>query len=373
MASEYLKPMLDIGSPRVLNCNVITRQILAKDPEAPVFFRNKQMNRLVLIKDTIPESESRGANSSIGTKVYFPFNENDIYEGGRTIFAHDKQFERALFDNFGETALKPDLLAQDMRIIQILDRLPSLDPFLMKDTLRNSGFDINPAYFEVGKELWHEIETYILQSFEPLVQAAYPNADMATDERARILVQKIWEGRDLDTLRPLAAAFQLPKGQELEIFAAWKGINFYAFQMERAKPLMFELLTWLKDLVLPVVAMSAAERKELLASLESVKTLMRGEWQIADNIVKEYQTSYDKLFRKKLGSADFLVFLKKSNKAYWDIGNALGKTGHAAYCWDVMSKRHPNRKLPWDQLLEIIQLFTKIFQVPKKPTSSVSW
>lgn len=373
MASEYLKPMLDVGSPRVFNCNVITRQIVAKDPEAAVFFRNKPLNKLVLIKDTIPESDARGAQSSIGTKVYFPFNENDIYEGGRTIFAHDRALEKALAENFGEGALKPDALAADLRMISILDRLPSLDPFLMKDVLKNNGFDINPTYFEVSKELWVEIETYILQSFEPLVRAAFPKSTDATDEMARILVQKIWEGRDLETLRPLAAAFQIPKGSELETFAAWKGINFYSFQLERAKPLMFELMAWLKDLTFPVAALSAAEKKELYAQLEEAKNQLRAEWQIADNIIRDYQTSYDKLFRQKLGSDDFLAFLRKSNKAYWDIGNALGKTGHASYCWNALSKRYPNRKLPWEQLLEVIQMLTKIFKTQKKAATSMSW
>jgi hypothetical protein len=372
MATEYLKPMLDVGSPRVFNCNVMTRRILADDPAAPVFFRNKPMNRLVLIKDAVPESESRGATSSIGTKLYFPFNENDIYEGGRTIFAHDRHMESALADNFGQGALKQDALAEDMRILKILDKLPSLDPFLLKDVFRNEGVEINAAYFEVGKELWREIETYILQSFEPLVQAAFPNA-VASDEKARALIEKIWEGRDLDTLRPLAAAFQLPQGQELEIFTAWKGINFYAFQFERAKPLMLEMMAWLKDLQIPVGAVSAAERNEMKASLEATVSRLRSEWQLADNIIRDYQSSYDKLFKQKIGSADFLAFLKKSNKAYWDIGNALGKTGHATYCWDVITKRHPNRKLPWEPLREIINMLGKIFSADKKPASNMSW
>lgn len=371
-ASEYQRPMLDVGTPRVFNCNVLTRQIQQANPDAPVFFHNKQMNRLVLIKDTVPESESRGATSSIGTKLFFPFNEKDVYEGGRTIFLHDKNVERAFIDNFGEGAIKPDDLAFDMRILKLLDRLPSFDPFLMKDVFKNNGIDMNPAYFEVGKELWAEIEAYILQSFEPLVQAAFPDA-MQSDEKARQLVQKIWEGRDLDVLRPLAAALQLPKGQELEIFAAWKGVNFYAFQLERAKPLMIDFMTWLKDLQIPSIAISAAERAELKAELETAKSQLRAEWQLADTIIRDYQTSYDKLFRKKLGSADFLAFLKTSNKAYWDIGNALGKTGHASYCWNLSTKRFPNRKLPWEQLREMIQLMSKIFKTPKKPATSVSW
>src|SRR6202012_4467519 len=102
----------------------------------------------------------------------------------------------------------------------------SLDPFLMKDVFLNEKIEMNPAYFEVDKALWDQIELYILQGFEPLAKAAFPDA-VSSDEVARKLIEKIWEGRDLEALRPLVMAFRLPAGQELEIFAAWKGVIFY--------------------------------------------------------------------------------------------------------------------------------------------------
>jgi hypothetical protein len=99
-----------------------------------------------------------------------------------------------------------------------------------------------------------------------------------------------------------------------------------------------------------------------------------GEWQSAEKVLQEYQLSYDKMFKLRQGSTDFINFLRNSNKAYWTLGNCLGKTGHAAYCWDAMSKRYPGRKVPWDQLRELITLFSKIFNAEvKKPASAVSW
>ena len=114
----------------------MARRILAKDPGVPSFFRNKQLNNLVLIKDTLPE-DLRSGRSVIGTKLYFPFNENDIYEGGRTIFVSDKHLEQALIGQFGENGLSREALVEDMRILKVLDRLPSLDPFLLKDVFLN--------------------------------------------------------------------------------------------------------------------------------------------------------------------------------------------------------------------------------------------
>jgi hypothetical protein len=368
MAQEYLKPMLDVGTPRVLNCNVITQRILAKDPNAKTFFRCKPLNNLVLIKDTDPQSRA----SSIGTKLYFPFNEHDIYEGGRTIFVHDTGSEQALKDNFGEGALPKDLLAEDIRVMKILDRLPSLDPFLLKDVFINEKIEMNPAYFEVAKELWDQIELYILQGFEPLAKAAFPDA-LSSDEVARKLIEKIWEGRDLEALKPLILAFRLPAGHELESFAAWKGIIFYGFEHQRAVSSMADITAWLKEVKIPTAAVTGAERAEVVATLETAKTRLQEEWGAAERVLAEYQDAYDKMFKYRTGSADFLKFLQNSSKAYWTLGNSLGKTGHAFYCWNAMSKRYPNRKMPWDQLRELITLLAKIFNAEKKAGTATSW
>jgi hypothetical protein len=373
MVAEYFKPMLDVGSPRVFNVNVMSRRILAKDASIPSFFRNKPFNNFVLIKDTMPEDMRHTAISPIGTKLYIPFNETNIYEGGRTIFVNDRQLEPALIEHFGEGAISRDSLALDMRILKVLDRLPSLDPFLLKDVFLNEGIDINEAYFEVSREVWEEIEQFILNRFEPLVQAAFPDAK-ESDERARRLVEKIWEARDLEALKPLITAFRLPEREALEIFSAWKGINFYAFQYERAKPSFVALMTWLRDVKIPVAAVSNAERAEMKTMLELAKNQLRAEWQKADAILREYQESYDKMFKLKVSSAEFVAFLQKSSRMYWDLGSCLGKVGHASYCWQVMAKRFGDGKaLSWEPLKEIVQLLAKIFAPEKKAATSVAW
>ena len=372
MAVEYFKPMLDIGSPRVFNCNILTRQVFAKDPAATPFFKNKQFNNMVLIKDTIPESDDRSKIKAIGTKLYFPFNEKDIYEGGRTIFAHDKHLEQALAETFGQGALSKESLAYDLRAISVLDRLPSLDPFLLKDAFLNEGMTVNEGYFDVGQEVWTQIQTFILQRFEPVVSAAFPDA-LASDERAQALIEKIWEARDLDALAPLIAAFRIPRSEALEIFSAWKGVNFYSFQREKSKQKLIDMITWLKDLTLPVVAVSATERNEIKAQLELARTQVKNEWQKIDGILRDYQIGYDKMFRDKTSSSEFVAFLKNSSKLYNQLGYSLGKTGQASYCWDVMSKRFPGRKMAWDQMREVIHLLAKIFKPDKPAPSSVAW
>ena len=161
-------------------------------------------------------------------------------------------------------------------------------------------------------------------------------------------------------------AFRLPPGHEHEIFAAWKGVIYYGFEHQRATPLMNEMMTWLKEIKIPLAAITGTERDEFKVAMEKAKTRLFDEWRAVERVLQDYQLAYDKMFKLRTGSTDFVNFLQNSSKAYWILGTGLGKTCHASYCWNAMAKRHPNRKLPWEQTREFITLLTKIFPSDRK-------
>lgn len=372
MENRYLKPMLDAGSPRVFNCNQLTVKFVAANESVERFFRSKPLNTVVLIKDTMTEADKRGSIRPIGTKLYFPFNTDNIYEGGRTIFVHDPALEKAIIEQYGEGALAKDTLDQDLRMLAILDRLPSLDPFLMKDAFLREGIAVNDAYFEVSPEVWSEIEAFMLQQFEPLVKAAFPDA-MQSDEKARALMDTIWEARDVDALKPLIDGFRLPAYKALDIFSSWRGIVYYAYHHQRVQARLIELMKWFKLGDTSAAGKPPGEASEMAGMLKIVGEQLRGEWQTVDGIVRKYQGAYDKMFKARTGSGDFLAFLNGSQDYYWRLGNAIGKINHGLYCWDVMTQRFVQRNLPWPQLQGVMRLLAKIFQPEKVAAQAVNW
>ncbi len=372
MSNKYLKPMLDPGSPRVFNCNVMTQKLLKEDPESKLFFRNYQLNAILLIKDTVPEADRNDSTPFVGTKLYFPFNEEDIYEGGRTLFLHDRGAEKIIANHFGESALDPVLLEEDLKIMRLLNGLPSLDPFLMKDVFLRQNIPMNEAYFEVTEEVWREIESFMLQRFELLVKAAFPDVS-ATDDKARQLIDKIWEARDLEALQPLIVGFRLPQDKALDIFSSWRGIVYYSYQYQKEQMRVVDLLKWLSDANHPYTGVPISESRAVQKNLGLIRDGFRTEWQTIEKIVREYESSYDKMFKEKSSSTGFLEFLRGSNETYWTIGNCLGKINHAIYCWDSMTSRYDNRVLPWAPLQNVVTLLSLIFQSEKKSTTDVAW
>ncbi|MGH7090753.1 MAG: hypothetical protein ACREFQ_17795, partial [Stellaceae bacterium] len=243
---QYLRPMLDGGSSRVFNCCERFQKLREEKAANCAFFRYLPFHRMVIIKEANIDPRITNMGRNLVTKLYFPYNVHDIYEGGRSVFLHDPQLLPVLNELIGLQGrnLVKDDVRNDLKLLNALDGLPSLDAFLMRDRLELDGFAPNLLFLEVPEQERAAIYDYIRQKFEPLVRAAVPAASWS---KVSYLVDKIWEAKDLDALAPLIEACHFPMKDALSIFAAWKGINFYAFSYEHLKARAEALQTWLNS------------------------------------------------------------------------------------------------------------------------------
>ena len=113
-------------------------------------------------------------------------------------------------------------LDHDMKVFRILDDLPSLDGFLMRDALELEGVQANEAYFDVSPEERTGIQEFIRGKMEPLVAAAYggkkPPANKVTQ-----LIDAMWEAKDVVALEPLDSHFALPQRRSAREYGAVEG------------------------------------------------------------------------------------------------------------------------------------------------------
>ena len=81
--------MLNAGSSRVFNCNDVARKLERRDGEqAPYLFRTPAMHHLVLVKEAMRYDDPRHPKGvAIGSKIYVPYNHDEIYEGGGRSFS----------------------------------------------------------------------------------------------------------------------------------------------------------------------------------------------------------------------------------------------------------------------------------------------
>lgn len=363
-ASRYLKPMLNAGSSRVFNCNDVARKLERREGEQnPYLFKTPAMHHLVLVKEALRYDDPRHPKGvAIGSKLYVPYNRDEIYEGGRSIFFHSPNLLQVFHEQFGveRTAASSAALDHDMKIFRILDELPSLDGFLMRDALELEGVEANEAYFDVSPEERTAIQEFIRSKMEPLVQAAYGGKKPPTNKVTQ-LIDAMWEAKDLAALDPLILAFRFPKDEALAIFGAWKGINFYSFQYHQGRKRREALAQWLKEDAMPKNLVP----RDVLQVLEPIRRAtierLRGHWVDADNTLKQY----DKLYGEFVASSNpggFITFLRGAKAIYWQLGDSLSKIDHAINCWDIWTKGAPGRRLPYEQLEAMLELLKKVLE-----------
>ena len=345
MKDDIFSPMIDSGSSRVYNCNAITLKLLAETPEAtPLFFRHAALNEVVVMKHSVLPIERRTPEDpAVGTKLYFPFNARQPHEGGSTIFLHDRQLERALNERCGVNRRgDTEAFDQDLRLLRVLAKLPTLDPFLLRDALETEGIVVHERYLDIADEQWGEIQGLIQQKFVPIVKAAYPDTQTSS-AKAKKLIELLWEAKDAEALSPIIRTFGLPEDGALEILYAWKVITFYCYQYRRLKPVLLELARWLKEGDANAAAMTGPARTVLPPIYNKVRAELRVQWAKIEGIVGSYEDGYDKMFIRKTDPGPFLSFLRNARATFWDIGDALGKIDHVVVCWDRVTRRYPLR------------------------------
>lgn len=371
----YLRPMLDSGSSRVFNCNDRARKLVREQAKDPYFFRQPKLHGLILIKEPNVEPGTRSSDMPIvATKLYLPYNLNDVYEGGRSIYFHDPRLLEILNELFGlrGAALSEPDLQHDLKILGILDRLPSLDGFLMRDALELDGVAANENYFEISGPERTAIQEFIRRKFEPLVRAAC-DGQSSVGNRVDQLIEKIWEAKDRAALDPLIRAFRFPEDEALSIFASWKGINFYTYEYYRTKKQREQFGVWLRDGATPRNFVSREDGEHLQHLRKHTIERLRAQWAGVESIARQYEALYANFLRVPEGVVEFLKFLRQSRQIYWRMGDSLSKISHAVHCWDSITRGYVERRLPADKLTSLFDTLMLVLGGTDQKVAAVVW
>jgi hypothetical protein len=352
---SYLRPMLEAGSSRVFNCIERHRKLQAEAADDVSFFKHEPLHNVVVIKEVRPDYEAAALGRNLVTKLYLPYNQGDVYEGGRSVFLHDPKLLTILNELVGLQGprLAKEDMRSDLKMLQVFDGLPSLDAFLLRDALELEGFRPNPLFLEVSEIERAAIYDYIRQKFEPLVRAALGSGSFQSSKVA-YLVDKMWEAKDLDALDPLIEACRFPKDEALSIFTAWKGINFYTFEYERIKGLIESLGQWLARISIPRFGSLTADTEHVTFLKDSAIERLKHHTSAVEEIVGEYDTLYQRFVVSRDAVVDFIDFLHRSREIYWRMGEGLSALNHATHCWNLSTANYFSRRLPFDRLEHVL-------------------
>ncbi len=390
---SYLFPTLEAGPSRVFNICSRTRELVRAsnaDPKAQTtqddmpdlmiasdsadhepLFRTDYLNRLIVVKEaqinrSIPRNGCKRtavATKSVGTKLYFPYDTENIYGGGQSIFADSSKLESALADHAGlQDPNENEESARDLQIIECLDNVPSLDPFLVKDKLNIEGIQVNELYFNLPQEEWQDIQRFVTDKLKPIIEFVFPDNNNEHNRKAKILIKKLWNTKDISSLMPIVDAFDLPIDEASSIFSAWKGIMYYDYEYSRSIEDWKKCIEWLLNGPSPTDFVDYERRSFLLMLLQSVRQQYREAWKEVKTIMDSYNSSYDSLFVKRQSSKPFVDFMRNAVKSYWILGSRMSAIHHSVSVWEILTSDWPARRLKYDQLFNLLDIQNQIFE-----------
>jgi len=336
---------------RVLNLRSVRNQ-KSKLPEyaAAPMFEHPALNASIIVKHRLRRGESDQFTTPrrSATKVMIPIESRDLNLGARYIFIGQRQFKEALFQSFGVAV---DDASRDLKTLSVLDRTPTLDPFLLREQLRR--FDLEPArcYFELSEADMARMFAFAQREIEALIRMSIGDESLATDRAAKLTRKILANSADAD-LEPLRQTMQLDRPQFLEGAFCWKAFLYYKWQLGDILPRVAPVLQDIAS-IKPVGAQSDSDKAYLIAARETLRKALITSCKSVRSTLGFYDNAYQRLTQQS-DPAAFRDFLIKAPALFNELGERLGGIEHIVSFWRF---RFPATQRPVISPAELASIF----------------
>lgn len=340
---------------RVLNLAAIsTRHAAAGGERLPPLFTAGVLSGAVLIKHRLRADELglfRRSSRRTATKLVIPFERTDLSLGGRALFVGQPGWTKLLGALHGEPAGH----AHDVALLEALDELPSLDPFLVREQLKRRRFEAAAAYFVLSPADLDRMYEFVRRELEVLVRLAC-GAERVEHEAER-LTHAILSGEQDLRLESLRTALHLDEAGYGEGLFCWRGLLYYKWVLQELLPTLEAMTGELGD-----VRLTGARPASVIDEVYALKTqvasgLARRTAQVAEAL-GEYDAAFARL-SDQTDPAAFARFLIGAPTVFRALGEDLGVLSHIASYWRYRFAPDAPLVAPVEELSDILAEYAR--------------
>lgn len=354
---------------RVLNLLATHRKAdgdleLAKAP----FFKNRLLDRSIIVKHRLRPHEyvHFDAIRSTATKLLIPIDTADLKAGARSVFVGQTDFDQVVASVFGDD-LKPG--SEDRRVLELLDALPSLDPFLLSEHLRAHGFEPARAYFGISDGDLQRMFDFVREEIMSLVRLSAGDARGSFAHASR-LVDKLLSNTPDSGFEPLKRTLKLTDQEYLEGVFAWRGFLYYKWVLGDLDKPVEQVMTEVAEII-------PRGPKDAEAAIYIPEAKVRLRKAIA-RTVASVQTTLD-IYNKAYASLTddgqpmgFKTFLLTAPSLFTSLGEQLGGIQHIISFWRYRFPRGRPRMIAPDELKDVLLDFEDSLAFAQEE-ASVAW
>ncbi len=357
---RFLDALGGASTSRVLNLHRIAADH-AGNPEhgeKPLFL-SPGINRAFLLKHRTRSDDAYlfNAQRSVVTKIILPFDAGDLRAGGRALFVDQRGWIEALrmAGNY-----KAETLERDLTVLRLLDAVPSLDPFLLREHLRNHGIEVSSCYFAISEGDQERMHRFVTQEMSRLVNMAGGN-----DTASRRLVTALLSNDVSEKLEPLRLTLNLNGDDFREGVFSWRGFLYYKWSMGKFWPDIMGVLREI-NAVQPVGAMTPDQKVFLANARRSIIQQVRDNGNHVNKALSVYDASFADLVKHQAPKT-FRDFLMAAPYMFLELGEKLGAISHIVSFWRYRFPSGVYASIDPEELAAIFQDFSTGFGEPDPP------
>lgn len=339
-----------ISSSRILNLNrIYIKNRLTTDYRQKPLFSNIQLNRAIILKHRLRPSERIEFTDgrSVATKILFPLDKMEIKLGAQYLFVGQKDFEQRLCGILQDKLLN---LAGDIVILQLLDSIPSLDSYLLRQFLERGGIRPADSYLENGIFDRKPVQQFILNEISTLVQMSFGLDDYGA--RAPALIEELLSPKAAEATDGLRQTLQMEKSDYRQGLFFWKAILFYKWQMKKIIPASEKLFREVRR-IKPVGLISKSDRINIEQMRNKVTYRFSLVFSEANDILSIYDRSYEDLVTNG-NIKGFKEFLISSPQIFIKLGESYNDVTHIVNFWKFRPKKGHSVAVTLEMLASIL-------------------
>lgn len=348
---------------RVLNL-VATRRLLGDDPAVLThpFFESRLLNASLIVKHRVRphEQELFAKPQSITTKIMAPIDGSDLKLGARFLMMGQKDFDASAEAIFGE-GLKPG--KRDRMVLDLIEELPSLDPFLLREHLKRHGFEPARAYFAISEADIDRMYAFVRAEVTSLVTLSSAQG-AASGQAAAKLVDKLLSNAPDSGFGPLQETLRLSDKDYADGVFGWRGFLYYKWVLSELGPQVREVLQEVGTL-----QPRGPRSPDSTAYLPKARQRIEGAINQTVTNVNEMLAFYDKAYSSLTLDGKptaFRDFLLAAPDMFMALGEQSGAVQHIMSFWRYRFPRGRRVMVSPDELMDIFLDFEEglTFQTP---------
>ena len=359
MASDrtvrFMSALGGASTSRVLNLYRIAKDN-ANNPEhaeKPLFL-SPVINKAFLLKHRTRADETYlfASPRAVATKILIPFDSTDLRAGGRSLFVD----QRGYVDSLRQAGnYNPESLQRDQMVLRLLNAVPSLDPFLLREHLRNNKVDVSPCYFAISEGDQERMYKFVTGEMSKLVAMAGGDGGGASNR----LVTAMLSSEVDEKLEPLRLTLNLTGNDFREGVFSWRGFLYYKWSMAKFWPDVMGVLREINQ-IQPMGAMTPEQKVYLAQARRDIIEMVRDNGNHVNKSLGVYDASFADLVANQAPKT-FRDFLLSAPYMFLELGEKLGAISHIVSFWRYRFPVGGARHIDAEELAAIFQDFSSGF------------